>query len=63
MRQGDLVEARKMLHSGVNLNVWNEFRSFPLFEAIAAGYDDCVEELLAAGADPKLTLPGGETAR
>jgi len=62
MRQGDLVEARKVLHSGVNLNVWNEFKSFPLFEAIAAGYDDFIEELLAAGADPKVSLPSGETA-
>jgi uncharacterized protein len=60
--QGDLEEARKALYSGAELNVWDEFRGLPLFEAIDHGYSDFAEELLAAGADPKLTGPDGQTS-
>jgi hypothetical protein len=60
--QGYLEEARKALHSGAKLNVWDEHRSLPLFEAIDSGHTDFAEELLAAGADPKLTGPDRETS-
>jgi len=62
IRQGNLDEVRAILHSGARLNVRDEYQGFPLFEAISSGHADIAEELLAAGADPKLTLPGGETA-
>lgn len=62
IRQGDLEETRRILHSGAKPNVWDEYRDLPLFEAIGSGHTDIAEEILAAGADPKLAGPGGDTA-
>jgi hypothetical protein len=61
-RQGKLEEVQAILHSGARVNVRDEYQSLPLFEAISSGHTDIAKELLAAGADPKLTLPGGDTA-
>lgn len=62
IRAGDLVEVRKILQSGAKVNVRDEYQSFPLFEAISSSHLDIAEELLVAGADPKLALPNGTTA-
>jgi ankyrin repeat protein len=61
-REGDLEEARRILRSGPNLNILDEYRIPPLFHAIEGGSVDIVSDLLAAGADPKFTAPGGDTA-
>ena len=60
--RGDLEAARKIIRSGAKLNVWDEYDSFPLWNASALGYTDLVEDLLAAGADPNFTAPGESTA-
>ncbi len=62
IRDGDLEEVRKILHSAAKLNVRDEYQSLPLFEAIRSGHTDIAQELLAAGADPKLTESDGSTA-
>jgi hypothetical protein len=62
IRDGDLEGTRRILRSKPNLNVRDEYQSLPLFEAASGGHTDIADELLAAGADPKLTLPGGDTA-
>jgi len=62
IREGDLEEARRILRSGAKINIWDEDKTFPLFEAISSRHADFAEELLAAGADPKLITPGGDTA-
>ncbi|MFZ3262933.1 MAG: ankyrin repeat domain-containing protein [Terriglobales bacterium] len=61
IRKGNLDEVRAILHSGAKLNVQDEYRSFPLFEAIGSGHTAIAEELLTAGADPKVAL-GRDTA-
>jgi len=40
----------------------DEYQVPPLFHAVEGGYLDIVDDLLAAGADLKLTTPSGETA-
>jgi ankyrin repeat protein len=62
IREGDSEEARRILRSGAKINIWDEDKTFPLFEAISSRHADFAEELLAAGADPKLSTPGGDTA-
>jgi len=62
IREGDLKEVRKILRSVTTLNVRDEYQSLPLFEAISSGHADIAQELLAAGADPKLTESDGSTA-
>jgi uncharacterized protein len=62
IREGDLEEVRKILHSAGKLDIRDEYQSLPLFEAIRSGHTDIAQELLAAGADPKLTEPDGSTA-
>src|SRR6185503_13795233 len=58
IRQGKIDEARKIVRSGVKLNVWDEDRSLPLIQAVRNHQTDFAEELLAAGADPNVA--GGE---
>ncbi len=60
--QGDIESIRKILRSGAAVNILDENRSLPLFEATSFAHADIVEELLAAGADPNLTLYDGSTA-
>jgi len=60
IREGDLEEARRILRSGAKINIWDEEKTFPLFEAISSRHANFAEELLAAGADPKLITPGGD---
>lgn len=62
IREGDLEAIRELLRSRAQLNVWDEYRAFPLFEAINSDHTEIAERLLAAGADPKLAGQGGETA-
>ena len=62
IREGDLEEVRRALGSGAKVNILDEYQLLPLFEAAGAGHADIVEELLASRADPKSTLPGGDTA-
>lgn len=59
--QGNLDEARKILHSGSKLNVFDDNGDTPLIAAIRGDYTDFSLELLQAGADPKFTAPGGDT--
>ena len=59
--EGDIENVRKILRSGVQVNIWDEHRSFPLFEAASSAHTDIVEELLVAGADPNLALYDGST--
>jgi ankyrin repeat protein len=61
IRDGNLEETRKILRNKPNLNVRDEYKLLPLFHAIEGGHADIVDELLAAGADPKIALPGGDT--
>jgi ankyrin repeat protein len=62
IREGDLEETRKILCTGPKLNILDEFRNLPLFEAIGSGHTDVAKELLAGGADAKLTSSDGATA-
>jgi hypothetical protein len=62
IRQGKMDEARKIVSSGVKLNVWDEDRSLPLIEAVRSHQADFAEELLAAGADPNVAGEGQDTA-
>lgn len=62
IRRGRVDEARKILRSGVKLNVWDEDRSLPLIQATRNHQAELVEELLAAGADPRLAGEGKDTA-
>jgi hypothetical protein len=62
IRGGNLGEARKIIHSGAKLNIWDEYHSFPLSEASKLGNADLVQELLQAGADPNLVGPSRDTA-
>jgi ankyrin repeat protein len=62
IRDGNLEEARKLVRSGVRINVWNEHRSLPLIEAVRTGHTDFAEELLAEGADPNVAGSEGDTA-
>lgn len=62
IRQGKIDEARKIVRSGVKLNVWDEDRSLPLIQAVRRHQADFAEELLAAGADPNVVGDGQDTA-
>ena len=59
LRNRDLSEAQKLLHSGAKLNVVDNYGDTPLLQAIRDGYTDFAEELLASGADPK--FPDGSS--
>jgi ankyrin repeat protein len=61
IRQGNLDEARRILHSGTKLDVFDKFGDTPMVAAIRGDYTNFVEELLSAGADPKFTAPGKGT--
>lgn len=56
-----LEDVRKLIRSGMNLNAWDEYGTLPVFHAIDTGDMTILNELLAAGADPKLQRTGGET--
>jgi len=58
----DWEGAHKMIHGGTNLNAWDEYDLFPLYDASAVGNTGFVQDLLNAGADPNFTGPGGDTA-
>src|SRR5213593_4323974 len=62
LRQGDLQEARKILHSGTKLNVRDNYGDTPLEQAIRSRFTDFAEELLSAGADPMFTDVGRGTS-
>lgn len=55
---GDLEETRRILRSKPNLDVMDEYKTRPLFQAIQGGYAEIVDELLARGADPNLGVDG-----
>jgi Ankyrin repeats (3 copies) len=58
--QGDVDETRRILQS--NAGIRDKYGSILLFLAAQTGRADFAEELLASGADPKFTEPGGETS-
>jgi len=62
IRQGKIEAARKIVRSGVKLNVWDEDRSLPVIQAVRNHQTDFAEELLAAGADPNAAGEGRDTA-
>lgn len=62
IRRGDLAGAHKFIRSGAMLNIIDEYDLFPLWHAAKLGDVDLVNDLLAAGADPKFSSIGGDTA-
>lgn len=58
---GDLPEARRLIASGADLTVRNQFGTTALGAAAFFGRDRCMAALLAAGADPRLPNADGTT--
>jgi hypothetical protein len=56
---GEIDETRRILRS--NLDLRDKYKNLLLFLAAQTGRDDFAQELLAAGADPRLTTSGGDT--
>jgi ankyrin repeat protein len=56
--EGDTIAVKTFLAAGMNINARNEKGSTALMAAAYSGQTETAQALLAAGADPNLTIPG-----